>query len=381
MDDLLYYLGFNLVPGIGPTRLDRLVALCGSLSGAWEANAATLAAAGLDARTSTALQQARRRYDLAAEYDRVQRQGIRIVSRADSGYPTLLLQTPGPPPLLYFRGTLAPSDRWAIAIVGTRKPSVYGLEVTRMLARDLAAAGVTVVSGLALGIDAAAHAAALQAGGRTIAVLGSGVDQLSPQANQRLGEAVIGQGAVISEYPLGTVPAPANFPPRNRIISGLSLGVVVVEAGTKSGALITVEFALEQGRDVFAVPGSIFSQRSLGTHRLLRNGATLVTGAADILDALNLQDSPVQQALTVAVPDTPAEAALLRLVEAEPRHIDAIGRGTGLSPAEVSATLAMLELKGFVKQVGSMQYVLARETQAPYHTTLTPPQPTSTTDP
>ena len=197
-------------------------------------------------------------------------------------------------------------------------------------------------------------------------MLGSGVDQIYPATNRRLGEALLHQGAIISEYPLGTIPVAANFPARNRIISGLALGVLVVEAGARSGALITVEFALEQGRDVFAVPGSIFSPRSEGTHRLIRDGATIVTRAEDVLDALNLQNAVEQQAVAAAVPETPEEAALLRLIEAEPRHIDAITRDSALSLPEVSATLAMLELKGLVKQVGGMQYVLAREDRAPY---------------
>jgi DNA processing protein len=272
----------------------------------------------------------------------------------------LLRELVNGPPLLYVRGTLAENDRWAMAVVGTRGATTYGRDATRKLVGDLVAAGVTVVSGLALGIDAVAHEAALKAGGRTLAVLGSGVDQIYPTTNRRLGEALTGQGALISEYPLGTIPVPTNFPPRNRIISGLALGVLVVEAAARSGALITVQFALEQGRDVFAVPGSIFSTKSEGPHGLIRDGATIVTRADDVLEALNMQNAVEQQAIAAAVPETPEEIALLRLVEAEPRHIDAISRDSTLAPPVVSATLAMLELKGLVKQVGGMQYVLAR---------------------
>ena len=264
------------------------------------------------------------------------------------------------------RGTLTENDRWALAVVGTRQASSYGRDATRRLVADLAGAGVTIVSGLALGIDAVAHEAALAAGGRTLAVLGSGVDQIFPAGNRPLGQAVLAQGAILSEYPLGTPPAPTNYPPRNRIISGLALGVLVVEAPRRSGALITVQFALEQGRDVFAVPGSIFSPKSEGTNCLIRDGAMIVTRAEEILEALNLQDAVEQQAVAAAVPETPEEVALLRLVEAEPRHIDAISRESTLAPPVVSATLAMLELKVLVKQVGGMQYVLAREERAPY---------------
>ncbi len=358
--DLLLYLGFHLTPGIGPARLDRLIAYFGSLEAAWNANSADLLAAGLDARTASALTQTRATVDLEAMYERAQAQGVRLMTRDDPAYPPLLAQTPAPPFLLYARGTIVEQDRWALAVVGTRRASVYGKDVTRRIVSDLAAAGMTIVSGLALGIDAVAHSAALAAGGRTLAVLGSGVDQIYPLSNARLGEAIAQQGAIISEYPLGTLPVAANFPPRNRLISGLSLGVLVIEAAERSGALITTQFAAEQGRDVFAVPGSIFSPRSAGTHALIRDGATLVTCADDILAALNLQTVAAQQEAIAVMPESPGEATLLALIEHEPRHIDEIGRQSGLPHSEVSATLAMLELKGLVRQVGGMQYALAR---------------------
>jgi len=360
MQDIHYYLGFNLVSGIGPTRLDRLIAFFGSLEDAWRADAGDLMMAGLDGRTTEALLETRRKRDLQAEYERVLRAGVRILSRDDPTYPSLLRQIVNGPPLIYVRGTFHENDRWAVAVVGTRQCSTYGRDATHRLVADLAGAGVTIVSGLALGIDAVAHEAALQAGGRTLAVLGSGVDQIYPGQNRQLGQAVIGQGALVSEYALGTQPAAANFPARNRIISGLSLGVLVVEAAARSGALITVQFALEQDRDVFAVPGSIFSPKSEGPHRLIRDGATIVTRAEDVLEALNMQNAVEQQAVAAAMPETAEEVALLRLVEAEPRHIDAISRDSALALPVVSATLAMLELKGLIKQVGGMQYVLAR---------------------
>ncbi len=366
MEDIRYYLGFNRVPGIGPARLDRLLAVCGTLRAAWYADVTELSAAGLDGRSIKALQQARRSMDLEAEYERALAQGVRLVCRDDSAYPSLLAQTVNPPFLLYARGTLTDNDRWAVAVVGTRQASSYGKEVTRKLVSELVTAGVTIVSGLALGIDAVAHSAALAAGGRTLAVLGSGVDQVYPLSNHQLALAILQQGAIVSEYPLGTVPTAANFPPRNRLISGLALGVLVVEAASKSGALITAQFANEQGRDVFAVPGSIFSPRSEGTHRLIQDGASLVTCVDDILDALNLQSAVVQQEMTAIMPETPVEAALLALVEDEPRHIDELRRESGLRMPDVSATLALLELKGLVRQVGGMQYVLARETSHRY---------------
>ncbi|HEX6291525.1 MAG TPA: DNA-processing protein DprA [Herpetosiphonaceae bacterium] len=378
MDSILYYLGFNRVPGIGPARLDRIIAHCGSLESAWNASAGELIAAGLDQRSIESLVQTRRTLDLEAEYERAIDAGIRLISRDDPAYPALLAQTTNPPFLLYVRGTLTEMDRWALAVVGTRQASAYGKEAARKLVSGLVAAGVTIVSGLALGIDAVAHSAALAAGGRTLAVLGSGVDQIYPLTNQQLGTAIVQQGALISEYPIGTLPAATNFPPRNRLIAGLALGVLVVEAASRSGALITAQFAVEQGREVLAVPGNIFSQRSEGTHRLIKDGATLATCVDDILEALNLQSAYEQQTIAAAMPETPEERALLRLVEAEPRHIDVIARESALPQPVVSATLTLLELKGVVRQVGGMHYVLVREEPEPYQAAASecdPPTP------
>lgn len=261
MNDRLLYLGFNRVPGIGPARLDRLIGYFGTLDAAWHATASDLMAAGLDSRSIAALVHTRRTLDLAAEYAALVDQDVRLITRDDADYPALLAQTVNPPFALYVRGTLTNSDRWALAVVGTRQASVYGKEVTRKFVSELVAAGVTIISGLALGIDAVAHDTALRSGGRTLAVLGSGVDQIYPQTNKQLGTTILQQGAIVSEYPLGTMPTATNFPPRNRLISGLALGVLVVEAAPKSGALITAQFAAEQGRDVFAVPGSVLSPR------------------------------------------------------------------------------------------------------------------------
>ncbi len=356
-DDILYYLGFNLVPGIGPTRLERIIAHCGTIQDAWEARPAAVAAAGLDARTAEAFLRLRRSLDLQAEYERVLAQGVRLVARGDALYPPLLAEAPGAPFLLYARGTLEDIDRRAVAVVGTRHPTAYGREATRKLVTGLAAAGLTIVSGLALGVDTVAHEAALAAGGRTLAVLGSGVDQIYPLRNERLGRAIAAQGALLSEYPLGTLPSATNFPPRNRLISGLSLAVVVVEAAARSGALITASFAAEQGRDVFAVPGSIFSLRSQGTNELIRQGATPACTAGDILEALDFDLIEARQEISSAIPETLAEAALLAGLEAEPRHADELGREAGFDAAEVAATFAVLELKGLARHVGGMWYV------------------------
>jgi DNA processing protein len=358
--NLRYYLAFNMVNGIGPARLTRLVEHCGSLEAAWNASPHELMRAGIDARVSAALLAARRTVDLDEELARAERLGVRLLCIEDPDYPTPLSHAPGAPPLLYVRGTLLPSDDWSLAVVGTRSPSAYGREAARRLAGDLASAGLTIVSGLAMGVDTVAHEAALEAGGRTLAVLACGVDIVYPERNARLAERICQNGALLSDYPIGTKPVAGNFPPRNRIISGLTRGVLVVEAGDRSGALITVDYALEQGRDVFAVPGSIFARTSIGTNRLINRGAGLVAEAQHVLDALNLGAISVQQEVAAIVPADPAEAALLAHLSAEPHHVDEIGRASGLDAATVLATLSLMELKGSVRQVGGMHYVLAK---------------------
>ena len=360
MDNTRYYLGFNLVPGMGPARVARLIAHCGSPEAAWQADAFALAAAGIEARAAAALQATRERIDLDAELQRAARAGVTLLTIESQAYPRHLREIPGAPPLIYVRGSLLAADDWAVAVVGTRAPSPYGREATYRLAGDLARAGATIVSGLALGIDSIAHKAALEAGGRTLAVLGSGVDKPYPLQNRKLAERIVEQGALLSDYPIGTMPLPTNFPPRNRLISGLSRGTLVVEAGERSGALITVEFALEQGREVLAVPGSIFARQSAGVHRLLRDGAALVTCAEDVLAILEMTTASVQREARAELPADPVEAALLAHLSYEPQHIDALGRAAGLHAHTVAAALAVLELKGLVRQPAPLQYVLGK---------------------
>ncbi len=359
-DTTRYYLGFNRVNGIGPARLERLIERLGSVAAAWHASPGELMAAGLDPKAIKALVAARGSIDLDAELEQVRRAGLTAITREHPDYPENLTHIPLPPPLIFARGRLTPDDSWAVAVVGTRSPTSYGREVTRRLASELAEAGVTVVSGLALGVDSIAHSAALEAGGRTIAVLPCGPDYVYPERHRDLAARIAGSGALVSEFPLGQRATPQLFPVRNRLISGLARGVVVVEAGAASGSLITVEYALDQGRDVFAVPGSIYSRMSEGTNQLIRNGAMLVTCAQDILDALNLGAAASQREVRAALPEDETEATMLALVTYEPQHADALARTANMPIATVSATLAVLELKGLVRQAGPMQYVLAR---------------------
>jgi DNA processing protein len=277
-----------------------------------------------------------------------------------------LLNIEAPPPVLFVKGALKPEDDWAVAIVGTRQATPYGREAARELAAGLAANGVTVISGLARGIDAVAHRAALEAGGRTIAVLGCGVDTIYPVEHHELAQAIQQAGALVSDYALGTPPEAANFPPRNRIISGLAKGVVVVEAGEESGALITTEFAIEQSREVFAVPGNITQRASRGPNKLIQNGAKLVQNVNDILEELNLTYVAERQEARTVLPADATEQKVLTQLAAGQTHIDELCVQLSLPMAQLSGTLAMMELKGLVRQVGGMNYIVAKEARAEY---------------
>ena len=365
-EDIRYWVGFNKVPGIGPRRFQSLLNYFGDAAAAWEADAHALTAAGLDRRSVESLLAIRRELDLEREMERIQQAGLTLLTWDDPTYPPLLKEIYDPPFLLYVKGELKPEDEWAVAVVGTRRASAYGREAARRLAGDLAANGITVVSGLAMGIDTHAHQAALEAGGRTIAVLGHGLDQIYPPRNRDLALRIVERGALVTEFGLGVAPEAKNFPARNRIISGMSLGTLVVEAGPGSGALITADFAAEQGRDVFAVPGNIFARGATGTNRLIQQGAKLVTRVEDILDELNLTMVSAFREAQEIVPANETESILLEHLSEEPIHVDELGREVGLPIATVSSTLALMELKGMVRQVGGMKYVVAREERAPY---------------
>jgi DNA processing protein len=370
MSDLKYWLGFNLVKGIGPAKVQALLDYFGSLASAWQANEFELYKIGFDKRAVANLLQARHELNLDTALAQAQQANIKLLTWDTPEYPNYLREIPNPPPLLYLKGDLLEQDRWAVAVVGTRRLTGYGRQVTRDLVAGLVQNNITVVSGLARGIDAVAHKTAVELGGRTLAVLGSGLDAIYPADNRALAQEITqGHGAIISEYGLGIQPEAKNFPPRNRIISGLSLGVIIVEAGERSGALITTNFALEQNREVFAVPGNINSPASQGPNKLIQEGAKLVTRVEDVLEELNLHMVAERTAVQLVLPETAEEIALYTQLSAQPVHIDDLSRSTGLPSALVSSTLTLMELKGMVQQVGGMNYVLLREDQPIYQTT------------
>lgn len=366
MSDLRYWVGFNKVRGIGPLRLRALLDHFGDIERAWHASPEILEDVGLDSRSRKNLLAARAELDLDRELERIADEGARVLTWESPDYPRLLLEINAPPPVLYVKGTLTEEDAWAVAVVGTRRASTYGREVTRRLAGALARNGITVVSGMARGIDSVAHRAALEAGGRTIAVFGCGIDRIYPAEHRKLAQQIAERGALISDYPLGTPPEGRNFPPRNRIISGLSLGVLVTNAGESSGAIITAEYAAEQGRDVFSVPGSILTKGSVGTNALIQNGAKLVAKPEDILEELNLTMVAEQAEARQVLPEDATEASLLEHLSGEPTHVDELRQEVDLPISQVTSTLAMMELKGMVRQVGGMKYVVAHEPGVEY---------------
>ncbi|MBI4202426.1 MAG: DNA-protecting protein DprA [Chloroflexi bacterium] len=359
-----------MAPTIGRARFEVLLKAFSSMERAWHASPGALRAAGLDARAVGAITALKAKVDPDQEIARLEHLGIRTLTWEDPDYPVLLKQIYDLPPLLFIKGQLLPEDERSIAVVGTRRVTAYGREAAAYLTRDLAQRGVTIISGLARGVDAIAHRTALEAGGRTIAVLGHGLDHLYPPEHKALAEHIARQGALVSEYPLGVRPDAQNFPRRNRIMSGMSLGTLVIEAPEGSGAIWTVRHALEQDREVFCVPGSIFSPASLATNLLIQQGAKLVMSYKDVLEELNLADVAEKQlSLPIAAlvePADDAEAAILAHLAYEPTHIDDVSRISGLPMPAVSGTLALLELKGLVRQVGNMRYVRLRETVAPY---------------
>ncbi len=367
MTDQLPWLALRRLPGVGLVLFQRLQARFGSPAAVFQATASDLRSVkGVTPAIAQAIVNFRDWGQIEVELARLAAAGAAVLTQDDPRFPARLKQIPYPPPVLFCRGELLPQDELAVAMIGTRGASYYGLKSARRLAGALASRGVTVVSGLARGIDTAAHQGALENGGRTLAVLGCGLDTIYPPENRRLYDAIPERGALLSEFPLGTPPEARNFPIRNRIISGLALGVVVVEAGLKSGTGITVQCALDQGREVLAVPGPIDSPTSLGPHRLIQQGAKLVQDVEDILQELPLRPHlvrppaapPGQVAESQAT--APPEDPILALLGSDPLQLEELLQASNLPAAQVLSHLTLLELQGLIKELPGKCFVLER---------------------
>ena len=361
--DLFYWLALSRAPGVGPLLFARFLKEFGEPEAVFRATPDELSRIPrLQSKTKQALANFDWGGEVLAELRRVRHFGCRLLTWADQDYPALLKEASGPPPVLWLMGDLKLEDGVAVAIVGSRRATEYGLVTAFRLGGELAEAGVTVVSGVALGIDAAAHRGALQAGGRTLGVLGNGLDQIYPKTNRELYLDIPGAGALISELPLGTIPEAGFFPRRNRIIAGLSLAVVVVEAAARSGALITARLALEENREVLAVPGRAGSENSRGTHGLLKQGARLVESGREIVEEV-LPQLPGWKPLSSGQPKarpvadlTDNELKIWTAMGADSPHVDLLGRQVGLTPAQLTPILLGMELKGLVKQLPGLRY-------------------------
>ena len=357
-DDLTALIRLNLVPGIGPRLQDLLLSRFGTATGVFQASGTELLhVPGVGAKLSVAITRMRHDESADRELARCREQGISLILRDSREYPAALAETDTAPTMLYCRGNLIPRDALAVAIVGSRRCTMYGRQQAERFAGALARAGLTIVSGLARGIDASAHRGALAAGGRTIAVCATGLNNLYPPEHAQLADEIVRSGSVVSESPLDRGASRGIFPQRNRIISGLSLGVIVVEANRRSGALHTVRHAMEQGRDVFAVPGRIDSLESQGCLDLIRDGATLVRSADDVLESLGPLMQPVATSPgeTVHTPRelslSDQERAVLNLVATDPQPIDTVLKNSELDTSRVLATLTVLEMKRLVRRL------------------------------
>lgn len=355
----LYWLGFSLLEGIGPKRFALLRDYFGSAKKAWQAPKPEFLALGLGPKLSERLVKARKKFNLNSVNLRLRENKVQPLFLDQKNYPENLKKIEGPPFVLYVKGEIDPEDNLALAVVGSRLMTGYGGQVTARLVTDLVGVGLTIVSGLARGVDTMAHRTALKAGGRTIGVLACGLDRCYPPENHWLVKEIVkGHGAVVSEYPLGVAPSARNFPARNRLIAGLSLGALVVEGSRKSGTLITARHAAEQGREVFAVPGPVTSRFSAGPAWLIKTGAKLVFDTHDILEELGIEGQGSQAGTKIPRSESAEEEILLSLLKDETKHIDELVRTSGLNTGKVASLLTLMEIKGKVKNLGGMNYTI-----------------------
>ncbi|MBI5056168.1 MAG: DNA-protecting protein DprA [Nitrospirae bacterium] len=364
MPDLKYWLALNFVPDIGPVSAGRLLAAFGSPENIFRMSVRELRQVeDIGENRAGNIAAFNQWQKVQEEIEKAEKNNVRLVTRNDKSYPEILKRIHGAPAVLYVKGELKDTDKYAIAMVGSRTSTNYGMQMAEKMSYKLSASGLTVVSGMARGIDSVSHKGALKAGGRTIAVLGSGIDVPYPPENKKLVDEIASSGAVISEFPFGTLPNRENFPRRNRIISALSLGVIVVEAALDSGSLITVAYALEQGKEVFAVPGNVTSKNSKGTNDLIKKGAKLVESAEEVLEELRPQIKGIlKEDKVCAEKSLPAmsddEKALYNYLGSEPKHVDSIIREIKMPTSKALSVLLSLELKGVVRQLQGKNFSL-----------------------
>jgi len=356
---MLYLNALNRINGIGPQKIKILMNHFGQGELIWNGSFADILASGIAEKLAQTIARERALINPQEEWTKLEKENIRVISIDNPLFPNLLKEIPSAPYLLYTKGEYDFNSAPLVAIVGSRKFTQYGKQVAISLARDLAKAGVTVVSGMALGIDTFAHQGALESQGKTIAVLGSSLEDtyIGPRTNYNLSRHIINNGALISEYPLGTQATPQTFPARNRLMAGLTTGTIVIEAAMQSGTLITANMALDFNRDVFAVPGNIFTPTSQGTNSLIKNGAKIVTNINDILEELALENFSQEKKIKELIPDTKEEEIVLNILSYEPVHIDRIIKLSKINTSIVSSTLVILEMKGFIKNMGGQNYV------------------------
>ncbi|RLC37345.1 DNA-protecting protein DprA [Candidatus Falkowbacteria bacterium] len=361
--DIKYLIALSHFPKFGPVRIKKIKKFFPDYKTAYNAKTIDLQKAGIEEKIAKEFISFKDSVNPSLLIEKLKNENIKVLTLEDRKYSKLLSEIYDPPPLLYYKGEFKKNDEFTIGVVGTRKFSSYGQRVVEAIVKDLAINNITIVSGLALGIDSLAHNATLDAGGRTIAVLGTGIDKQSiyPSSNRYLADKIISSGGVVlSEFPLGTPPLRHHFPQRNRIISGLSVGVLVIEAGEKSGALITARHALDQNREVFAIPGNIYSSVSIGPNNLIKEGAKAIASAKEILETLDLSLITSYINNKKILPETREEELLLEHISSDPLHVDELIRLTNLNVSAINSTLTLMEMKGMIRNLGNMQYVLAR---------------------
>ncbi len=359
-DDTKYYNAFNLIGEIGPIKFKRLAFYFKNLENAWRANSRELEQSGLDKELAEKIASLRPTISPDKEWENLAKEQITAITINDKNYPKLLKETYSPPAILYIKGQLAESLNFPLAVVGSRKISSYGAQAINDIVGGLARSGISIVSGMAYGVDSAAHETAMANGAKTVAVLASGLDWKNLSPRKQIAEKIIARGALVSEYPFGRAAFKHQFPLRNRIICGLTPAVLVIEAAEKSGALITAKLALDANRDVFAVPGGIYWPNSRGTNNLIKQGAKAITCCQEILDELNLTKVKEYTINRSIVSASREEETILSFLGAEPLHIDAISEKAKTDAAKISGALTLMEMKGMVRNLGSGNYAIIK---------------------